>query len=220
MAIFFSAAVWSRSRTGRVVALVACGMAFTAATAIAGVSFFQACYTEDTVGSTLADFQAGLGFEGTDEYAPPNADNSLVATELPFACLVANPATRLGTGDPDTTPEWSEDQHTCDAVFTPERVSPEHVRLTAQAPHAGYLVLRLRTYPAWRIRLNGAPVSTLPPRQDGMMAVPVPKGAVDLAVDWTTTRDVLMGRALSAVAVLLVTGLWLLECHPFGARLS
>jgi hypothetical protein len=98
--------------------------------------------------------------------------------------------------------------------------SPEHVRMTAQAPHAGYLVLRLRTYPAWRIRLNGAPVSALPPRQDGMMAVPVPMGRVDLAVDWTATRDVLIGRALSAVAVLLVTGLWLLEYRPLRARLS
>lgn len=220
MAIFFSAAVWFGSRTGRVIALVACGAAFAAATAIAGVSFFQSCYTEDTVGSTVADFQAGLGFEGTDEYAPPDADNLQVATDLPFACLVADPATRLGTGDPDSNPEWSEDQHTCDAVFSPERISPEHVRLTAQAPHAGYLVLRLRTYPAWRIRLNGAPVSALPPRQDGMMAVPVPQGPVDLAVDWTTTRDVVIGRALSAVAILLVTGLWLLEYRPFRARLS
>jgi hypothetical protein len=220
MAIFFSAAVWFGSRKGRVIALVACGAAFAAATAIAGFSLFQSCYTEDTVGSTVADFQAGLGFEGTDEYAPPDADNLQVATDLPFACLVANPATRLGTGDPDSNPEWSEDQHTCEAVFSPQRISPEHVRLTAKAPNAGYLVLRLRTYPAWRIRLNGAPVSALPPRQDGMMAVPVPQGPVDLAVDWTATRDVLIGRALSALAVLLVTGLWLLEYRPFRARLS
>jgi hypothetical protein len=220
MAIFFSAAVWLGSRTGRAVALVACGAAFAAATAIAGVSFFQSCYTEDTVGSTVADFQAGLGFEGTDEYAPPDADNLQVATELPFACLVADPVTRLGTGDPDTNPEWSEDQRTCEAVYSPARISPEHVRLTAQAPHAGYLVLRLRTYPAWRTRLNGAPVSAPPPRPDGLMTVPVAKGQFDLSVDWTTTLDVLIGRALSALAVLLVTGLWLLEYRPFRARLS
>jgi hypothetical protein len=81
-------------------------------------------------------------------------------------------------------------------------------------------VLRLRTYPAWRIRLNGAQVSAPPERQDGLTAVPVPEGPFDLAVDWTTTRDVLIGRVLSAVAGLLVTGLWLLEYRPFRARLS
>ena len=222
MAIFFASAVWLNSRLWRTVLLALCGIAFAGATAVAGVSFFQACYTEDTVGSTLADFQAGLGFEGTDEYAPPDADNSLVATDLPFACLVGDPATRLGKGDPDTTPEWSEDQGSCDATFPADnkKKSFTHVRLNAQVPHTGYLVLRLRTYPAWQINVNGARVTALPPREDGLMAIPIPKGNIDLAVDWTTTCDVLIGRAITVVALLLVTGLWLLEYRVIRARLS
>jgi hypothetical protein len=220
MAIFFASAVWFKSRAWRTVVLTLCGVAFCVATAVADISFFQGCYQEDTIRSMLADFEAGAGFEGSDEYAPPDTDNSLVATDLPFACLVANPSVPLGKADPDTTPEWSEDQGTCDATYSGVRSLPEHVRLKAETPLAGYLVLRLRTYPAWQIRVNGTPVKVFPPRQDGLMAVPVPKGHVDLAADWTTTRDVLIGRIISAVALFFVTGLWLLEHGPFRTRLS
>jgi hypothetical protein len=43
------------------------------------------------------------------------------------------------------------------------------------------------------------------------MAVPVPQGPVELAVDWTTTADVLAGRWLSVLALLALTGVFLLE---------
>jgi hypothetical protein len=225
MAIFFAAAAWGRSRWWRAMVCAGCGMVFVIATGVAGITFFQTCDEEDAVPGRLADFQAGAGFEGTDEYAPPGADNSLVATNLPFACLVVDPDTVLGKGDPDNpTPDWSADQGSCDATFTAghdsENRSAEHLRLQADAPHAGYLVLRLRTYPAWKVRVNGNPVATTTERQDGLMAVPVPRGHVDLAVDWTTTRDVVIGRWISVVALALVTGLGLVEYRRFRARLS
>jgi hypothetical protein len=59
--------------------------------------------------------------------------------------------------------------------------------------------------------VNGQSVGDLPRRADGLIAVPVPQGLMDLTVDWTTTPDVLVGRWLSALAVLLLTGLWFLE---------
>ena len=68
--------------------------------------------------------------------------------------------------------------------------------------------------------VNGRPIASLPHRDDGLIAVPIPQGPVDLAVDWTTTPDVIAGRWLSALAVLLLTALWLLErklkksCQP------
>jgi len=39
----------------------------------------------------------------------------------------------------------------------------------------------------------------------------VPNGPVDLSADWTTTPDVVAGRILSALAVLLLTAVWLME---------
>ena len=54
-------------------------------------------------------------------------------------------------------------------------------------------------------------VTGMPVRQDGLMAVPVPAGRVDLHVDWTTTPDVVLGRVISGLALLLVTVLGLRE---------
>jgi hypothetical protein len=224
MAIFFASALWAESRRWRVVMLAGCAMAFAAATMVAGISLFQACDSEDAVSGMVDEYRAGNGFAGTDEYAPPGADDSVVPDNLPFACLVRDPAIVLGKENPPGPPDWSADQGTCDvAVQSPQAgpgTSPEDLRLHANIPQAGYQVLRLRTYPAWQIRVNGMPVRALPPRPDGLMAVPVPKGRVDLAIDWTTTRDVVAGRTITAVALLLITGLWLLEYRPFRTRLS
>lgn len=172
----------------------------------------------------LTDYREGVGFAGTDEYAPPEADDSLVPTSLPFACLVTDPNRPLGKGDPSTTPDWSADQGSCDATYATEQGSLEHPRLQATVPHAGYLVLRLRTYPAWRVRVNDRAVEVMPTRSDGLMAVPVPSGQLELEADWTSTRDVMAGRLISTAALALLTLLGLFEYRririPFRARLS
>jgi hypothetical protein len=70
------------------------------------------------------------------------------------------------------------------------------------------------------VRVNGSNVTDMPVRDDGLMAVPVPRGQIDLTVDWTTTREVVIGRLISGLAVLLVTALGLLEYRWFRPRLS
>ncbi len=222
MAIFFASAIWAGRRAWRVLAALACAAVFLTAAFFADVSLFQACDEDDAVSGALRDFGGGVGFEGTDEYAPPNADDALVPTSLPFACLVTNPAVTLGSGDPGASPDWSPDQHSCDATWAENAPgeNPEHLRLQANSPHAGYLVLRLRTYPAWRVRVNGQPVSATPRREDGLMAVPVPRGAVELTADWTTTPDVLAGRIISLATLALVTVLWLIERRRARGHLS
>jgi hypothetical protein len=222
MAIFFASALWAGRRAWRTLAAAACVLFFLAATAFAFVSLFQGCDEDDRVNGVVRDYQAETGFQGTDEYAPPRADDSLVASGLPFACLVSDPAITLGQGDPDMTPDWWPEQGTCDATWSVDRKkeSPEHLRLQADMPHAGYLVLRLRTYPAWHVRVNGQGVSSLPEREDGLMAVPVPHGPVALTADWTTTPDVIAGRLVSAVALALVTALWWLQRRRMQGQLS
>ena len=222
MAIFFASAVWPGRRAWRVVMATLCTAAFAGAIALADRSFFQDCDEDDAVSGVIRDYHDGVGFPGTDEYAAPNADNSLVATSLPLACLVSDPEVQLGKGDPDMTPDWSADQHSCDATWSEDasHPSPEHLRLEADTPHPGYLVLRLRTYPAWRLRLNGQTVTAMPEREDGLTAVPVPRGRVRLAVDWTTTPDVTAGHLISLTALVLITGLWLWERRRSRAQLS
>ncbi len=230
MAIFFAAAVWPRNsdrRWRRIAFTTVCVAYFLTAAAFTAGSFFQVCDDEDAVKPMLDIYRSGAGFAGTDEYAPPGADNSSVATGLPFACLAGDPSTELGSlagaDAEDASPTWDATQGSCEATFgatpNPSTALPEHVRMAAVAPHPGYLILRLRNYSAWRVTVNGRPVSGLAQRQDGLMAVPVPQGPIQLAVDWTTTADVLAGRWLSGLALLLITALCAMERRLARARL-
>jgi 6-pyruvoyl-tetrahydropterin synthase related domain len=224
MAIFFATAVWPVRRGLRFAVSAASAVFFLASTTLAGWSFFQVCDQDDAVVPMVSVFRSGAGFAGVDEYAPPGADNSLLATGLPAACLVSNPSTILGApASPDAdnpSPEWTPSQHSCQATFAATTNQAEHMRIAGNIPHPGYLVLRLRSYPAWRVRVNGHFVSALPRREDGLIAVPVPRGAVSLAVDWTTTPDVLLGRWLSGLTVLALTALGLTERRLSRTRLS
>ena len=86
-------------------------------------------------------------------------------------------------------------------------VSPEHLRLVADTPHAGYLILHLRDYAAWKVSVNGEtlpwarPIMLSSPsrrRPDGCARSSGPRAA---DVDWTTTGDVVMGRLLSLMSL-------------------
>lgn len=224
MAIFFAAAVWVNRATWRMLVLAGCVIVFAFATLFAAFNFFQECDEEDAVWAMLGVYRSGAGFEGTDEYEPPWADNSLVAMNLPTACLATSPTIALGQGAAGTVPVWAANQGSCDATFraAPNQGKPaaEHLRISADIPHAGFLILRLRSYPAWRVRRNGKMLDHLPQRDDGLIAVPVVKGPTEIAVDWTTTRDVVLSRWLTILALVLVTGLCVAERKLAAPRVS
>ena len=209
IAIFAVGALWSATRWVRSMVVAGSCLVFLGSATFAAFAFHQNCANEDTVASVVGAVRSGKGYEGTDEYAPPGADDSLVAMDLPAACLVSNPAATLGGGDPDLTPDWSPDQGSCLATFpfypTPGLDNLRHKRVQATAPKPGFLVLRLREYPAWTVRVNGNPVASRPVRDDGLMAIPLPAGSDTVSVDWATTPDVRLGRWISFVALLLVT---------------
>jgi hypothetical protein len=79
--------------------------------------------------------------------------------------------------------------------------------------------VRLRRYPAWQLSLNGQKVSAMPHRQDGLMAVAVPRGPFELNVDWTTTPDVIVGRLVSLASIAFIAVVWLRERRRVRARL-
>ena len=229
MAVFFAAAVWpaaSARRWQRLAVGAACVALFLASAAIAAQAFFQPCDDEDAVAPMLATYQSGVGVAGTDEYEPPGADNALLASGLPAACLVNDPSIVLGksTGEPDAVATWQAAQGSCEETFaaspTGAKNRAELFAVRADTGHSGYLILRLRNYPAWRVLVNGRPIADLPQRDDGLMAVPVPKGTADLTIDWVATPDVIAGRWLSGFALLLLTALCFLERKLNRPRLS
>ncbi len=217
MGVFLAAAIWPRRQGARTALAACCCVVFVALTWTSASAYFQVCDEDDAVVGMLTTYRTGVGFEGTDEYAPPSTDNSMVAMGLPGACLVTDPEVVLGesSGQDDSAPVWDYPQRSCDEAYPPSPVraknGAEHFEVLAVSDHAGYWILRVRTYPAWQVRVNGHPVGAMPRREDGLMAVPVPAGPVLLTVDWTTTPDVVAGRWLSALAAALVTALWWVE---------
>jgi hypothetical protein len=226
MAIFFAAAVWPRTKLWLQLTVSAlCAAFFLSATVFAAHDFFQVCDSDDAVSGMMSVYRSGAGFQGTGEYAPPGADNSNLASGLPQLCLVSDPGTLLGlppadADAEDAIPAWTSAQGSCDTTLNWQLDEPERYRLQANLPHPGFLVLRLRSYPAWRVIVNGRPAASLPQRDDGLIAVAVPQGPIVLTVDWNTTRDVVAARWLSALAVFLLTGLWLLRRNLRQPHLS
>lgn len=211
--IFFASAVWFTRRGLRVAVLAFCTVCLVVVAGATSYVFYQSCEMDDSVQGITDAYRHGTGYEGTDEYAPPDADNSLVPMGLPDACLARDPLLVLGAGADGLTPRFKDGA--CDTTFASGanrgKALAEHFRISAVMPHAGYLILKLRSYPAWRVTVNGRVADSLPRREDGLMAVPVPQGPVELAVDWTTTSDVIAGRLLSLLALCALTGLYWTE---------
>lgn len=222
MGIWVASAVWMRGRVRQRVVLALCGVFFAVSAGAAGVLMMQNCDPDETVLGVWQSYRTGAGVVGTDEYAPPNSDDTQVATNLPAGCLSTAPNVKLGQGDADLTPDWNAAQGSCLATYAfagqggqrgvqgasqrGMQGNPEHLRMQVNAPQAGFLIVRLRRYPAWAVAVNGKAVETQGTRQDGLMVFPVAQGASELRFDWQTTPDVLLGRWLSVLAVTAFAG--------------
>jgi hypothetical protein len=149
-------------------------------------AFRQECDPEDTVQARLAVFQARAGTDPTDEYTPQNDDNDVLRKDDP--------------------PFWLAE----DADAAPPKgmaAGPVARRFTVTVPKAEVLVLNLRAYPAWRVRVNGVLVRPRGERADGLMVVPVPAGRDSLAIAYGRTEDETVGWGISGVAVVILLGM-------------
>ncbi len=223
LGIFFASALWIERPRLRRISLIGMGLAMACVTLVECHFFFQACYPEDTPRAMQQDFAARTGFEGTDEYAPSFADNSLVALDLPDSCLTSSAKTPLGKAQDDGTLQWNKTQGGCMATFPithTGRPAAEHLLVHFDAPQPGFLVVRLRSYPAWRITLNGTTLDHLPERNDGLIAVPVTAGHGDLRIDWQVTGSGIAARWLSGLSLVCLIALFFVERKLLPAHLS
>jgi hypothetical protein len=157
--------------------------------------FRQPSYQEDTPTALLADFQRRDGFDPTDEYTPRTADNDALKENSPGYWLAASPTAPAPSGlDADSAP----------------------MHFTETAPSAGFLVLNLRDYPAWRVWLNGALAPARMRRKDGLIALSVPAGTSTLDIRYAHTPDQTLGDVLSLLGVLVLARLWMRDRVPSG----
>ena len=211
-AILLAAATPLRTRRSRLLSATFWTVVLSLFAICASLFFYQYCDEEDEIRNQFNIFHNGSGMEGTDEYAPAGADNSLIASGLPDGCLVSDPDQQLGETDPDSAPVWYPEQGSCDDTFTADLWQNEHKVLSIDTDSGGYVILRLRRYPAWNITVNGQPANQLtnklarpvPLRDDGLVVVPVNAGSSTIDVRWINTSDVVWGRSISSISALLL----------------
>jgi hypothetical protein len=177
-----------------------------------GLFFFQPCDDEDAVSAQVAAFRLGQGTEGTDEYTPVGADNASVQQHLPLVRVLRGAQDDTADSTPGDNPEWRPgNAGSITAQVDARRPDGEHWQVQVVTPESGYAVLRLTDYPSWRVSVDGRSALERPHRDDGLMAVPLTAGSHRLEVQWFATQDVITGRAFSAVALLALAGVAMLE---------
>jgi hypothetical protein len=202
LAALVPAGVRIRATVGTVVVLLAIG---------AGIRFFQFCDEEDAVWAQITAFHTGEGTEGTDEYQPSSADNSTVQQHLPLVRILHGAQDDTAVSSNGENPEWAGKSASQPAQVDAQQPNGESWAIHVTTAQAGYSVLRLMDYPAWQVLLDGSPVESRPSRPDGLMTIPIDAGSHILQIQWGMTRDVLIGRLVSAMALVLLLLVLLLE---------
>jgi hypothetical protein len=145
--------------------------------------FAQPCDPVDTPTARLALFHSNAGTDPTDEYTPTTADNDSLTPGDPAYWLAATPdSPPPGSGQAGSVP----------------------MHFTVSAPRAEELVLNLRDYPAWRVRVNGFLNAPRQPRADGLIAVAVPGGSSTIDISYAFTLDQTAGDEISLFTVGLI----------------
>jgi hypothetical protein len=124
----------------------------------------------------------GIGYEGTDEYAPVGADPSTIDKDA-RSVTVAGPA---------------------HAAIHVSRWDPEFKMFNAEISAPDQLALRLFYYPAWQVEVNGHVVETGEREGTGQMLVPVGAGMNRVQIKFVRTWDRTAGGWISVVTILAV----------------
>jgi hypothetical protein len=217
VAIFFALAIWVAQPRRRIAILAACAVLFLAADAAEWVFFWGGCKHFD---SDLMVWEQRGGGYGKPEYAPPGVQYLLVIPDMPANCVVSDLSDLK-----DISGAPGEQVHhvqgtgagACKGNFT-EVSLPEVKKFTGIADEPGYLILRLRSYPAWSVTVNGQPASATLEPGHGLMAVPVTPGPVAAVVRWTALPDVIAARWISVLSLFLLAVLYFGERRPAGSR--
>lgn len=210
--VFFAAAVWVTPLRGRIPILTACAVLFFLISGGTWGICFQDCHGAD---ATILSVEQTYGLLGKPEYAPPGVRHALVDPTASADCEVSTLQDAAGR---DRTQNGGAPA--CNGQFARVTNQPEHKIVMGTADRAGFLILRLRSFPAWRVTLNGRGVSAKREENYGLMAVPVSQGPVVVTVDWSTMPDVWAGRWLSLLALAAIVGLWVAERRHTPPRVS
>jgi len=128
----------------------------------------------------------GIGYEGTDEYVPAGDD----AYELN-----------------KSLPRVSDDRG---AEVQSEMLAwgPTERHFTVHAAAAQNLTVRLFSYPAWEVVVNGKPTATKKTDVTGLIVIPIAAGGSDVRIHFRRTVDRFLGNILSLISLAVLVFAW------------
>jgi len=154
------------------------------------LAYFQVQNTwwdDDEMPTMREALDTGHGFDGTDEYDPQGDDHLDLPLDAPLVTIL---------------PPDSDDSPVPQAQLQFLRWTSEHKEIRVDSSSEARVALRLLNYPAWRVVVNGRPLS--PERLDDVnqMVIPIGRGSSDIRVDFMRTPDRKVANAISAASAL------------------
>jgi hypothetical protein len=130
---------------------------------------------------------SGRGYEGTDEYVPAGADAYELNKSLPFVSDDAGAPVR------SDILAWAQTE--------------KHFVVHAAA--AQNITVRLFSYPAWQVAVNGRPTATDKTEVTSLIVIPVDAGDSDVRIFFRRTIDRLVGDLVSFISLFVFVISWL-----------
>jgi hypothetical protein len=196
----------SSLRLHRPAARIAAQIAIPLMLAGTGVALAASAWwdTED-VPEMLAAVQSGGGYEGVDEYCTRGGDQYDLAREAPLVLSLPS-ATAAPAGEHGGAHGGAHGLPLLDSI-TVSSWQPQRKVFTVDATQPLKVALRLMYYPAWKVRVNGAPGEAQAVADTGQMIIPLRSGRSRVDVNFGWTGDRVAGVALSLAALLTLAGL-------------
>ncbi|MFZ0661398.1 MAG: hypothetical protein WAM66_01795 [Acidobacteriaceae bacterium] len=181
-----------RMRMRPIPAIVA-ALVIAAGLSLGGNSWFrQYCNVGYAASDLVSGFSTGNPHDSTDEY-PPVGSNSLTVRH-------ANPPAWIAADPRNAAPK--------NASVTYSTSLANRLHFNVQSARPAFLVINLRDYPEWRITVNGARSMNRPHRDDGLIAVAIPKGESTISITYALTADRVYGWLLTALGLALFFVSW------------
>jgi hypothetical protein len=171
---------------------------------IAGAMIRSASWDSKGVASLAAAMRSGEGYAGTGEYEAIGS----------YHVLLPKGAERISLLDARTGKDLPTDQ----LISNVEQWLPEQKMFSVYSPEPAVVALKLMTYPAWHVEMNGSNVNPEARRETGQMLLPVPAGRSHFRVVFVRTQDRKTGIALSFSAILVLATLGFIVGRTPGSR--
>ena len=128
----------------------------------------------------------GTGYEGTEEYVPTGADPYELNKSLPRI------SDDTGAAVESEMLAWGPTE--------------KHFTVHAAAPQS--LIVRLFSYPAWAVVVNGKPTATKKTDVTGLIVIPIAAGDTDVRIYFRRTSDRFAGNILSLISLTVLVVVW------------